>query len=224
MNGKLYGVSVGPGDPELVTLKAVRIIEKCGVIAAPVTQGEKRAALSIAESVCDISQKKVLDLPFAMSRDARVLAEAHNAAAELIIPYLSEGIDVAFVCIGDISVYSTFSYIARLVKERGFDIEIIPGVTSFCAAAAVVGKPLVTGTEPLIVIPAGIDGAEFEKLSSLDGTKILMKSGKSLSETVEKLQGRTGFAVENIGYPEQKIFGSLDEIEEAGYFTTVIFK
>lgn len=224
MNGKLYGVSVGPGDPELVTLKAVRTIEKCKVIAAPITRNEKRAALSIAEKVCDISEKTVLDLPFAMSRDKRVLAEAHKAAVEMIISYLNKGTDVAFVCIGDISVYSTFSFIAAIVKEHGFGIEIIPGVTSFCAAAAAVGEPLVTGTEPLIVIPAGIDPDEFEKLSSLDGTKVLMKSGRSLPEIAKKLQGKTGFAVENAGYPEQKIFGSLDELGESGYFTTVIFK
>lgn len=224
MSGILYGVSVGPGDPELVTLKAVKILKKCRVIAAPVTRGEKRAALSITERVCDISEKTVLDLPFTMSRDEQVLAESHKAAAELIIPYLAEGISVAFVCIGDISVYSTFSYISRLVKEHGFRIEVIPGVTSFCAAAAAAGEPLVTGTEPLIVIPAGIDPTEFEKLSSLDGTKILMKSGRSLPEIAKKLQGKTGFAVENAGYSEQRIFGSLDEIGEAGYFTTVIFK
>lgn len=224
MNGILYGVSVGPGDPELVTLKAVRTIEKCGVIAAPLTKGEKRAALSIAEKACDISEKIVLDLPFAMSRDKNVLAETHKAAAEMIIPYLSDGIGVAFVCIGDISVYSTFSYIAKIVNEHGFGIEIIPGVTSFCAAAAAVGEPLVTGTEPLIVIPAGIENAEFEKLCTLNGTKVLMKSGKTLPETVEKLHGRPGFAVENIGYPDQKIFCSLDKIGESGYFTAVVFK
>lgn len=224
MNGILYGISVGPGDPELVTLKAIKIIEKCKVIAAPVTHGEKRAALSIAGSLCDFSEKTVLDLPFAMTRDELVLAETHNAAAEMIISYLADGFDVSFVCIGDISVYSTFSYIEKIVKEHGFGIEIIPGVTSFCAAAAAVGEPLVTGTEPLIVIPAGIKSAEFDKLCSLDGTKILMKSGRSLPEIAKKLQGKTGFAVENAGYPDQKIFGSLDEIGEAGYFTTVIFK
>lgn len=224
MNGKLYGISVGPGDPELVTVKAVKTIKSCGVIAAPVTRGEKRAALSIAEKVCDISGKTVLDLPFAMSRDESILAEARNAAAELILPYLADGKDVAFVCIGDISVYSTFSHIAKIVKERGFGIEIIPGVTSFCAAAAAVGEPLVIGTEPLIVIPSGIDPDEFEKLSSLDGTKILMKSGRSLPEIAKKLQGKTSYAVENIGYPEQKIFNSLDDIGQTGYFTTVVFK
>lgn len=224
MSGILYGVSVGPGDPELVTLKAVRTIEKCGVITAPVARGEKRAALSIAEKVCDISGKTALDLSFPMSRDERVLSEAHKTAAEMIIPYLNNGIDAAFVCIGDISVYSTFSYIAKIVKERGFEVEMIPGVTSFCAAAAAVGEPLVTGIEPLIVIPAGINSAEFDKLSSLDGTKILMKSGRSLPEIAKKLQGKTGFAVENAGYPDQRIFNSLDEIGEAGYFTTVVFK
>lgn len=219
--GKLYGVSVGPGDPELLTVKAARIIGKCGVIAAPITHGKNCAALSIAEKACDLSGKEIISLPFTMSRDERVLAESHEAAANLIAPYL-ESNDAAFVCIGDISVYSTFSYIAEIVRRRGYEVEIVPGVTSFCAAAAAVGEPLVTGSEPLIVIPSGCEG--FGELCALGGTKVVMKSGKSASEIGEKLRGCNAYAVENVGYPDQKIFNSLDEIGEAGYFTTVIFK
>lgn len=219
--GKLYGVSVGPGDPELLTVKAERIIGKCGVIAAPITHGKNSAALSIAEKACDLSGKEIISLPFTMSRDERVLAESHEAAANLIMPYLEKN-DAAFVCIGDISVYSTFSYIADIVRRRGSEVEIVPGVTSFCAAAAAVGEPLVTGSEPLIVIPAGCAG--FGELCALDGTKVVMKSGRSISGIKEAVGGREAYAVENVGYPVQKVYRSLDEIGESGYFTTVVFK
>lgn len=222
MKGKLYGVSTGPGDPELMTLKAVSIIEKCGVIAAPVTHGEKRAALSIVEKVCDLEGKIILDLPFAMSRDKTVLDKSHNAAADMIIPYLDSGISAAFVCIGDISVYSTFSYISRIVCERGYETEVCAGVTSFCAAAAAVGEPLVLGNEPLIVIPAG--NGDLDNLCSLTGTKVIMKSGRSIAEIKEKLKGRKTYAVENCGYEDQRIYNSIDEIDDGKYFTTIIVK
>ncbi len=222
MKGKLYGVSVGPGDPELMTLKAVKIIEKCGVIAAPVTHGEKRMALSIVEKACDIEFKIILDLPFAMSRDKTVLDKTHNAAADMITPYLDSGISVAFVCIGDVSVYSTFSYIAEIVSRRGYEFEICPGVTSFCAAAAAAKRPLVLGCEPLTVIPA--DCSEFDELCSHGGTKVVMKSGKVVSEIGKKLLGRDAYAVENVGCENEKIYQSLDEISGSGYFTTIVFK
>lgn len=222
MKGKLYGVSVGPGDPELLTIRAARIIERCGVIAAPVTRGKNCAALSIAQGACDLSSKTVLKLEFTMSRDERVLAESRRAAAEQLFPYLDSGADIAFVSIGDISVYSTFSYIAEIVLRRGYEFEICPGVTSFCAAAAAVKRPLVLGSEPLTVIPA--DCEEFDELCSRGGTKVVMKSGKAASEIGEKLRGRDAYAVENVGYDNEKIHRTLDEIAESGYFTTIIFK
>lgn len=223
MKGKLYGVSTGPGDPELMTLKAVRIIERCSVIAAPITHGKNCAALSIVEGACDLSGKTVIKLEFSMSRDERVLADSHIAAADTLTRYLESGRDVAFVSIGDISVYSTFSYIAGIVRERGYETEVCAGVTSFCAAAAAVGEPLVLGNEPLIVIPAG--NGDLENLCSLTGTKVIMKSGCSVAEIKQKLNGRKAFAVENCGYDNQKIYGSIDEIDnKSGYFTTIIVK
>lgn len=222
MKGKLYGVSVGPGDPELLTIKAARIIEKCGVIASPVTHGSNCAALSIARGACDLSGKTVLKLAFTMSRDESVLSESRNAAAEQIVSFLDGGEDVAFVCIGDISVYSTFSYIAEIISRRGFEFEICPGVTSFCAAAAAAKRPLVLGSEPLIVIPA--DCAELDELCERGGTKVVMKSGKAASAITEKLQGRDVYAAENVGYEDERIYTSLDEIADSGYFTTIIFK
>lgn len=222
MKGKLYGVSVGPGDTELLTIKAARIIERCGVIAAPVTHGKNSAALSIAQGACDLSGKTVLKLEFTMSRDERVLSESRNAAAERLVSYLDGGADIAFVNIGDISVYSTFSYISEIISRRGFEFEICPGVTSFCAAAAAAKRPLVLGSEPLIVIPA--DCAEFDELCERGGTKVVMKSGKSVAAITERLQGRDVYAVENAGYVDERIYTSLEEIAESGYFTTIIFK
>ncbi len=221
--GILYGVSVGPGDPELMTLKAVRIIGECSVIAAPVTHGKNCAALSIVENVCDLSEKTVIKPHFTMSRDKDTLSESHRRIAEELSAYLDGGSDIAFINIGDISVYSTFWYIAQILRERGYEIGICAGVTSFCAASAAVKEPLVLGNEPLVVIPAGC--GELEALCSVKGTKVIMKSGRSVAEIRVKLNGKGVYAVENCGYENQRIFGSLDEIDDnSGYFTTIIAK
>lgn len=221
--GILYGVSVGPGDPELMTLKAVRIISECAVIAAPITHSENSAALSIAEKVCDLSGKTVIKPRFTMSRDMDVLSESHSRIAEEICANLDGGSDVAFITIGDVSVYSTFWYIADILRERGYEIEICAGVPSFCAAAAAVKAPLVLRSEPLTVIPASC--GTLEELCSVKGTKVIMKSGRSIAEICDKLNGKKVYAVENCGYENQRIFGSLDDIDEnSGYFTTIIVK
>lgn len=223
MSGILYGVSVGAGDPELVTLKAVRIINECSVIAAPETKGEKHAALSIAEQVCDLSGKTIINLKFTMSRDKEVLRKSHEDIAEKLSAYLDRGEDAAFITIGDISVYSTFWYIACILHERGYEIEICAGVTSFCAAAAAVKEPLVLRTQPLIILPA--DCKDFDRFCSMNGTKVIMKSGRSIADIKAKLNGKHVFAVENCGYPDQKIYHSLDEIgDDCGYFTTILIK
>lgn len=221
--GILYGVSTGPGDPELMTLKAVRIIGQCPVVAAPITHGTSSAALSIAEQVCDLSGKTVIKPCFTMSRDKNILSESHLRIAEELSAYLDGGSDVTFITIGDISVYSTFWYIARILRERGYEIEVCAGVTSFCAASAAVKEPLVLGSEPLAVIPA--ECKELEKLCSVNGTKVIMKSGRSISEIRKKLREKTAYAVENCGYNNQRIFSSLDEIDDtSSYFTTIIVK
>lgn len=107
--------------------------------------------------------------------------------------------------------------------ERGYETEICAGVTSFCAAAAAVKEPLVLGSELLVVLPASC--AELEELCDVKGTKVIMKSGRSVSEIRGKLKGKSVYAVENCGYENQRIFGSLDEIDEdSGYFTTIIAK
>lgn len=222
--GKLYGVSTGPGDPELMTLKAVKIIEKCGVIAAPKTGAEKTLALDIASQAVDISGKTVITLDMPMTHDREELARSRYDAACRIAEYLKKGEDTAMLNIGDVSIYSTFSYVAEEVRKMGFETEAAAGVPSFCAAAAELGISLTEGHQPLTVIPAQNKNAAG--LLSSDGTKVIMKSGKKLSEIKELLKESAGTvcAVENCGLPGQKIYRSLDEINECGYFTLIIAK
>ena len=118
--GKLYGVSVGAGDPQLMTLKAVDILEKCRIIAVPRTMGENTMALSIVEKVVDLSSKRVIYMDFLMTNDSESLERSYAELAERLCALL-EIEDVAFLTLGDISVYSTFGYIGNRIKKEGYD-------------------------------------------------------------------------------------------------------
>lgn len=223
MAGTLYGVSVGPGDPQLMTLKAVSLIGQCQVIAVPKTKGENSMALSIAEQVCDMSDKQILTIDFPMSKDQAVLEENYKRAAELCISHLEKNQNIACLNIGDISVYSTFSYVAQIVQKEGFTVENCPGITSFCAAAAAVGKPLVQGKEALLVMP--VDTPDFETLLDAEGTRVIMKSSRRLEQAADRLKSFDFYAVENCGMENQKIYADVDDmIENSGYFTTIVAK
>lgn len=155
MSGILYGIGVGPGDPELMTLKAVRIIKETEVIAVPGKCAQETAAYRIAvQAVPELAEKKLIALDFPMTRDRGKLAESHAEAAGQIETILKSGKDAAFLTLGDVTIYSTFSYVQKIVERDGFQTELISGVPSFCAAAARCGIPLVEGKEMLHVIPA----------------------------------------------------------------------
>ena len=223
--GVLYGVSVGPGDPGHLTLLALRTIESCPVIAAPQTGSGRTLALDIAAAAADLSGKEILRLPFGMSRRDADCRSAHEAAAELLEEALSCGQDTAFLTLGDVSVYSTFDRIEPRIRARGFETRRIPGVTSFCAAAARSGISLASGAEPIRILPNGFGGWEEEL--KREGTGILMKS-KELSALKEAL-GRAGCGeravlVQNCGLPDEKVVFGLEEPWEDGYFSVVIVK
>ncbi|MCR4796566.1 MAG: precorrin-2 C(20)-methyltransferase [Ruminococcus sp.] len=222
--GKLYGVGVGAGDPQLMTVKAVKILESCGVIAVPRTKGENTLALSIAQQAADLTGKLIIYLDFPMTRDKKLLDENYDSIAQLLCNELAEN-DVAVPVLGDISVYSTFSYIGARVEKMGFETEICPGVTSFSAAAAKLKLPLCLGNEPFHVIPFGCE--DFEAQLDICGTKVIMKTGSRYMELAEILR-RKGLSkctaiVENCGLPNERIYHSIDEIkDELSYFTVFI--
>lgn len=225
--GILYGVSVGPGDPELMTVKAVRILERCPVVAAPRTAGEKTLALDIASGAADLTGKTILNLEFAMTRDPAELAASHRAAADTLENELREGRDVAMLNLGDVSVYSTFAYMMELLRADGFESVMIPGVPSFCAVAAALGTGLTEMNKPLHILPAG--GMAVDEALRLPGTKVLMKTGRAMPAVRAAIR-RAGLAdrtqlVQNCGLPDEKICRRLEEAsDEISYFTTMIVK
>ncbi len=226
MKGTLYGIGVGPGDPELITLKAVKAIGECDIIAAPDAGTDKFTALDIAKEY--LQGKPLLPLELPMTRDAQELLKKRETAAGLICRQLDMGKSVGYLTLGDPTVYSTYTYLHKLVAHSGYAAKIIPGVTSFCAAAAALGQPLCESGEPLHIIPALYGGVE--DALALPGTKVLMKSGKRLKEALAiiKEKNLSASIAERVGLPGERLVQELvtheqmQETCDAGYFCIVI--
>ena len=224
MKGILYGVGVGPGDKRFLTLAAVETLKKAQVIAVPDTGGEKTAMNIVSEF---IEGKEILYCDMPMTRDAERLKAGHDSSAQAIINKLDEGLDVAFITLGDPCIYSTYMYVHRIILDRGYEAEIISGVTSFCAAAAALNISLCDGGDALHIIPSSYDGAD--ELLRLKGNKVLMKSGKSLGKVKETLKelgyDNSSKMVECCAMDNEKIYEKFSEIpSESSYFSIIIVK
>lgn len=224
MEGSIfYGVSTGPGDPELMSVKAVKTIEKCNVIAAPRTPKGNTMALDIVKKIVDVSHKEIIYTDFAMSEDMAENSKKHDAALELIKKHLDAGRSVAMLSIGDISLYSTFSYVYEKLKNK-YKCVIIPGVNSFSACAAAAGVSLTDMKKPLTILPGSCEN--IDDILSAEGTKIIMKSKKGLGDIINKLDSRNCdyIAVQNCGLENEIISHKGKTKLNDSYFTTILVK
>lgn len=245
MSGILYGIGTGPGDPELLTIKAVRIIKECDMIALPVSQvsfgtepvllepkNKKRekflcgctAYNIVSPMVPEIQQKEILFVPMPMIKNKEELKKVHDTSAEKIIELIKEGKKVGFLTLGDPTIYSTYLYLHNRVAKKGIPTQIICGIPSFCAAAARLNQGLAENKEQLHIIPASYGVGEALKLS---GTKVLMKSGKKLKEVTEEVAktGQKMQMVEDCGMKTEKVYHSITEIPQTGsYYSLIMVK
>ena len=223
MRGTAYGVGVGPGDPELITLKAVRLIRENEVIAVPGKEAENSVAYKIAAAVVpEIAEKTLVPIYMPMVRDQAKIEEEHRKGAKLLEKYLDQGKNVVYLTLGDSTIYCTFSYLQHILEEDGYRVVLVSGIPSFCAAAARLNISLTEWNEPLHVIPASHKKGEALDLA---GTYVLMKSASHMKETKELLMasGRRVGCVENCGMENEKVYRSAEEIpDDAGYFSLVI--
>lgn len=225
MKGTLYGVGVGPGDPRLMTYLAVETIVKCPVIAVPAKGREHAVSYRIASGIVkDLDRKECLNLSTPMTKDKKVLDENYKAAADQITEQLDAGRDVAYLTLGDPTIYSTYIYIHRIVRERGYETRIVSGVPSFCAAAAKISDSLADRAEQLHIIPSTYD---IEEALTYPGSKVLMKAASKLPYVKQTLREKNVAAaiIENCGLPGERIYGLSDDMpKEASYYTTVVVK
>ena len=223
--GTAYGVGVGPGDPELMTLKAVRLIKENDVIALPGRDARETVAYKIAAgAVPEIADKELVSINMPMTKDSEALAQAHKKGAAQIEKYLDEGRNVVFLTLGDSTVYCTFSYLQHILEDDGYRVELVSGIPSFCAAAARLGTSLTEWDEMLHILPAV---HRADELPELPGNIVLMKSASHMAEVKEVLRGsgRKVCAVENCTMENEKVYKDLEEIpDDAGYFSLLIAK
>lgn len=254
--GTFYGVSVGPGDSGLLTLSAVQTIMHCPVIAAPRTRSGEMVAYSIAKAgiarFLELSfgprmmeagdetfwaAKTLLPLNFPMSNDPAVTKAAHRQAADNIEQFLERGMDVAMLNLGDVSFYATCQYIVDLLKADGYETIFVAGVPSFCAAAATLGTSLTEADTPVYIIPGAADSELSDRLLDEYGTKVLMKTVRTLPETLAALKAKglaeTTSVVVNCGLPGEQVYPTLSEFETAlleapestySYFTILLVR
>jgi precorrin-2/cobalt-factor-2 C20-methyltransferase len=227
--GKLYGIGIGPGDPELMTLKAKRILESCDVVFAPKKSvDEDSTALRIVKGAACIENKRIIESVFSMSKDPNEFWRCGRSAADTVLNELTSGNNVAFITLGDVSVYSTFAYMQQYVQNKGFAVEIVPGIPSFCGGAAAAGLPLCLGSEGLAIVPSVGDNGLIEKtLASFDSI-VVMKVGHGIPKLIAAMSALDiplccATVVGNIGMDGEYI-GPLDASREYGYFTTVIIR
>ena len=224
MTGILYGVGVGPGDPKLLTLEAVETLKEADCIAYPISGGDN-VALAIVRQYIEGKEMLACDMP--MTRDSELLEQSHQRCADQLIELMKQGKNIAFITLGDPSIYSTYIYVHKKVLARGYKAQLIAGIPSFCAVAARLNDSLCESKEPLLIVPASYDG--LEECLNFPANKVFMKSGKSILDLRERLRekGNLGSAkmVECATMENEKIYHNLDDLDEkSSYFSIIVVK
>ncbi|SNY93555.1 precorrin-2/cobalt-factor-2 C20-methyltransferase [Cohaesibacter sp. ES.047] len=224
-NGTLYGVGVGPGDPELLTLKAARMIEQAKVLAYPSPEGGESFARSIvARHIPDECEEIVMSVPMRTERFAA--QSVYDESAERIEALLASGQDVVVLCEGDPFFYGSFMYLHNRLSNR-FNVEIVSGVSSLVACAGRLAQPLAGRNDVLTILPGPMDDAALQERLSLGGSFAIIKVGRHLPR-IRSLLERNGLLanagyVERASLPSEKIM-PLAEVDEScvPYFSMIL--
>ncbi|MGB9959093.1 MAG: precorrin-2 C(20)-methyltransferase [Candidatus Bathyarchaeales archaeon] len=240
MLGKLVGVGVGPGKPELITIKASQILKSVDVICAPKACLDKPSlALKTVKPILQELERppEILELIYPMTRNLKLLENVWESNAETILAKLKEGKNVAFITLGDPMLYSTFIYTCKTIMEKcpEVEVEIVPGVTSLTECAAVSRTPIAEGEEVVAIIPSSIDLRKIKCIAENADTLVFMKGTKLLKELPKEL-AFCGFAESSPVILVKKSDTSREEVKtgrlgdlqnwevDGNYFSTVIIK
>lgn len=225
MAGKVYGVGLGPGDPELMTLKAARVIASADVVAYPAPPDGPSFARGIAKAHISAEQTEI---PVRMPLDPATFPadEAYGAGATAIAAELERGKTVAVLCQGDPCLYGSFMYLFDRLS-RDWPVEIVPGVSSLGATAGLAGRPLALRDEPLAVLPGILDDASLERLLSATEAAAILKVGrhvarlKALLAKLDLLE--TAVLVERATMADARVRPLADVLEDrAPYFSLIL--
>ncbi len=231
-SGTLYGIGVGPGDPDMITLKAIAVLGKVDVVfAASSSKNKHSLAVDIARPHLG-KDAPVRMLSFPMTKDKDSLSEAWKENARSIIAVLEQGKDAAFLTLGDCMTYSTFGYIVNHMKAMAPHLEIvsIPGITSYQAAAARLNTPLVEGEESLMVLSGVHGGGHLRKFSHKPDNVVFMKAYKNAGDIAQALDeagmDKSSKGVIKCGLPDEQVVTDINEFKKMppDYWTLIIAK
>ena len=216
---RIFAVGVGPGDPELLTRKAERIIREVPVICAPTGAAAAASyALSIVEPLIDRSRQEVLVQVFPMKKDQAGLDAFWEEAAAQVAERVRAGQDVAFITIGDPFLYSTFLYLYRIFQERypEISVEVVPGISSINAAAAAAGVPLGMTADRIAILPATYEDDELRRTFAAFDTVILMKVHRVFDRVYALLREsgleRNAVFVRRVGGGDEEVVSALETL------------
>ncbi len=213
----LYGIGVGPGDPELITLKAIRVMRDadCVFVPRPKKESEGMAETIVAEHLTG-KQVVYLHLPMGPDNSAR-----YQEIAELIAATLQDGESGAFITIGDPTVYSTFAYVMFAAQTLGIRTLIVPGIPSFAAASAALGEPIAIRDESFYLADGSVDDEVLRRVQ----TVCVLKPRKELAQTLDKFEqhGFTYAYLKRCSLPEEEIVRDRDRIAQDRDYMTLLF-
>jgi precorrin-2/cobalt-factor-2 C20-methyltransferase len=228
-SGTLFGIGVGPGDPDLIPVKAVKILNEVDVIfTASSTKNDHSLAVRVAAPHLP-ADTPVHSLPFPMSRDKETVRAAWAENARTVLSFLEQGQSAAFLTMGDPMTYSTFSYLLRTMHHLAPQVPIItiPGITSYQAAAAATNTPLVEGEENLLLLSGVKGGNGLHKTSDAD-TVVFLKVYKKCAHIVHSLEecGRlkSSVGVVRCSFPDQEVIRDLTQLQNKApkYWTLIL--
>lgn len=226
--GIFYGIGVGPGDPELLTVKAINAIKISEVIIAPKTEKKSDSlALQIAMPYLR-ADVQIVYQTFPMVKDFETSPEIFESNVSEILSYLNAGKNVGFLTLGDPMFFSTYIYIFKLLKKSAVQIETVAGVPAFLAIAAKLGYPVAYGNEMLSIIPATADAAKISAALKNSDDAVIMKVYKNFGEVAEILNAENlsenAVLVSRCGLEDEKIISDIDTCknEKLNYLSTIL--
>ena len=230
--GTLYGIGVGPGDPDLVTLKAAKILSRVDIVfAAASTRNHHSLAKDIARPHVPATTPIEM-LKFPMTRDKKQTHDAWKMHASTIIEKLESGKNVAFLTLGDAMTYSTYGYIVQYIGTMAphLKIETIPGIASYQAAAARLNTPLVEGEESLMVVSGAKGGNRLRALASKPENVVFLKAYRNVKDITDALTENGSYqqciGIKNCGHENEEIIPNIEELKKQSpnYWTLIIAK
>lgn len=231
MKGKLYGIGVGPGDSELMTVKAARLVGEADVIITPKTEKKDGSvALHIAQPYIQ-EHTEIVPVVFPMVFHEETLTDAWLEAKNTIVSYLEKGKNVVFLTLGDPMFYSTYMYVYRLIENTGYEIETIPGVPAFCAIGSYLGYPIVEKEEVLAIVPATAPKEKIDAVMAVADDAVIMKVYKNFGDVQDTLKKHDmaddAVMISRVGLPDEEVYRGLDQLPrdtKLNYLSTILAK